>query len=191
MADLEALQGAFHTVVCLDVFTPPQRAVEAMVRHLASLSRDRLIISFAPYRLPLALLKAIGSVFPCASKATRAYNLKEPGIVAAAATAGFQPTGVTCSAVRRFTSHNCWSCSGVGDQWTTARAWSLRPNTTLLDRTIAPAALILICQSAMFRGSLNQLPRPKDGMRSVQTLAHLKVRYRIKHVYRVDFLDLL
>lgn len=101
VADLEALRGEFHTVICLDVFIHyPQKAAEAMVRHLASLSQDRLIVSFAPYSLPLALLKAIGSVFPGASKATRAYALKESGIVAAAAAAGFQPTGrqLFCSA---------------------------------------------------------------------------------------------
>ena len=101
VADLEALRGEFHTVVCLDVFIHyPQQAAEAMVRHLAGLSEDRLIVSFAPYSLPLALLKAVGSVFPGASKVTRAYTLKESGIVAAAATAGFQPTGrhLFCSA---------------------------------------------------------------------------------------------
>ena len=94
VADLEALRGEFHTVICLDVFIHyPQQAAETMVRHLASLSQDRLIVSFAPYSLPLALLKAIGSIFPGASKVTRAYTLKESGIVAAAAAAGFQPTG--------------------------------------------------------------------------------------------------
>ena len=101
VADLESLQGEFHTVICLDVFIHyPQPAAEAMVRHLASLSRNRLMVSFAPYSLPLALLKAIGSVFPGASKVTRAYTLKESGIVAAAAAAGFRPTGrrVFCSA---------------------------------------------------------------------------------------------
>ncbi|KKZ11755.1 MAG: Mg-protoporphyrin IX methyl transferase [Candidatus Synechococcus spongiarum SP3] len=101
VADLESLQGEFHTVVCLDVFIHyPQQAAEAMVRHLASLSQNRLIVSFAPYSLPLALLKAVGSIFPGASKVTRAYTLKESGIMAAAAAAGFQPTGrhLFCSA---------------------------------------------------------------------------------------------
>ena len=101
VADLEALEGEFHTVICLDVFIHyPQQAAEAMVRHLASLSRSRLMISFAPYSLPLALLKAVGGIFPGASKATRAYTLKESGIVAAAAAAGFKPTGrqLFCSA---------------------------------------------------------------------------------------------
>jgi len=101
VADLEALRGTFHTVVCLDVFIHyPQKAAEAMVRHLASLSQDRLMVSFAPYSLPLALLKAIGSVFPGASKVTRAYTLKESGIVTAAAAAGLRPTGrrLFCSA---------------------------------------------------------------------------------------------
>jgi len=101
VADLEALEGEFHTVICLDVFIHyPQKAAEAMVRHLGGLSQNRLIVSFAPYSLPLALLKAIGSIFPGASKATRAYALKESGIVAAASAAGFQPTGrqLFCSA---------------------------------------------------------------------------------------------
>lgn len=101
VSDLEALRGEFHTVICLDVFIHyPQKAAEAMVRHLANLSQDRLIVSFAPYSLPLALLKAIGSIFPGASKATRAYTLKESGIVMAAAAAGLQPTGrhLFCSA---------------------------------------------------------------------------------------------
>ena len=101
VADLESLQGEFHTVICLDVFIHyPQQAAEAMVRHLASLSQERLILSFAPYSPLLAVLKAIGSIFPGASKATRAYPLKESGIAAAAAAAGFQPTGrrLFCSA---------------------------------------------------------------------------------------------
>ncbi len=101
VTDLEDLQGSFHTVICLDVFIHyPQKAAEAMVRHLASLSQDRLIVSFAPYSLPLAALKAIGSIFPGASKATRAYTLKESGVVAAAAAAGFRPTSrnLFCSA---------------------------------------------------------------------------------------------
>ena len=94
VADLESLAGDFHTVICLDVFIHyPQAAAEAMVRHLASLSQQRLIVSFAPYSPSLALLKAIGSLFPGPSKVTRAYTLKESGIVAAAAAAGFRPTG--------------------------------------------------------------------------------------------------
>ena len=91
-SDLESLSGSFHTVCCLDVFIHyPQEAAEDMVRHLCSLSEQRLIVSFAPYTPLLALLKGIGQLFPGPSKTTRAYTLKEKGIVAAAETCGFQP----------------------------------------------------------------------------------------------------
>jgi magnesium-protoporphyrin O-methyltransferase len=91
-ADLESLQGHYDTVICLDVFIHyPQAAAEEMVRHLASLAQQRLIVSFAPYTPLLALLKGIGQLFPGPSKTTRAYQLRENGIVAAAAACGFRP----------------------------------------------------------------------------------------------------
>ena len=50
VSDLESLKGAFHTVICLDVFIHyPQEAAEQMVQHLCSLTSERLIVSFAPY----------------------------------------------------------------------------------------------------------------------------------------------
>lgn len=91
-SDLESLQGRYDTVICLDVFIHyPQAAAEEMVRHLAGLAERRLIVSFAPYTPLLALLKGIGQLFPGPSKTTRAYQLRESGIVAAAEAAGFQP----------------------------------------------------------------------------------------------------
>jgi magnesium-protoporphyrin O-methyltransferase len=91
-SDLESLQGRFHTVICLDVFIHyPQAAAEEMVRHLAGLAEQQLIVSFAPYTPLLALLKGIGQLFPGPSKTTRAYQLRESGIVAAAEAAGFRP----------------------------------------------------------------------------------------------------
>ena len=69
----------------------PQPAAEEMVRHLAGLAERRLIVSFAPFTPLLALLKGIGQLFPGPSKTTRAYTLREEGIVKAAAEAGFQP----------------------------------------------------------------------------------------------------
>ena len=89
--DLESLEGSFHTVCCLDVFIHyPQAAAEDMVRHLCSLAERRLIVSFAPYTPLLALLKGIGQLFPGPSKTTRAYTLKEDGIVKAAEACGFK-----------------------------------------------------------------------------------------------------
>ena len=91
-SDLESLSGSFHTVCCLDVFIHyPQEAAEEMVRHLCSLTEQRLIVSFAPYTPLLAALKGIGQLFPGPSKTTRAYTLKEKGIVAAAEACGFKP----------------------------------------------------------------------------------------------------
>jgi len=91
-SDLESLQGRYDTVICLDVFIHyPQVAAEEMVRHLAGMAERHLIVSFAPYTPLLALLKQIGQLFPGPSKTTRAYTLREEGIVAAAAEAGFTP----------------------------------------------------------------------------------------------------
>ena len=84
------MRGSFHTVICLDVFIHyPQKAAEEMVRHLCGLSKKRLIVSFAPYTPLLALLKFIGQFFPGPSKTTRAYILRESGIIKAAERSGF------------------------------------------------------------------------------------------------------
>ena len=91
-SDLESLSGRYNTVICLDVFIHyPQEPAEAMVRHLAAMAEQHLIVSFAPYTPLLALLKGIGQLFPGPSKTTRAYTLREAGIVKAAAEAGFKP----------------------------------------------------------------------------------------------------
>ena len=90
-SDLESLSGSFHTVCCLDVFIhSPQQPAEEMVKHLCSLTEQRLIVSFAPYTPLLVLLKGIGQLFPGPSKTTRAYTLKETGIVQAAESCGFK-----------------------------------------------------------------------------------------------------
>ena len=91
ISDLEGIIGSFHTVICLDVFIHyPQVAAEEMVKHLCSLTEKRLIVSFAPFTLFLALLKKIGQFFPGPSKTTRAYILREKGIVNAAKSCGFK-----------------------------------------------------------------------------------------------------
>ena len=91
-SDLESLTGRYDTVICLDVFIHyPQQPAEEMVRHLASMAERHLLVSFAPYTPLLALLKGIGQLFPGPSKTTRAYQLRESGIVAAAEASGFRP----------------------------------------------------------------------------------------------------
>ena len=90
ICDLENLTGNFDCVICLDVFIHyPQPIAEEMVKHLCDLSSSRLIVSFAPYTPLLAILKNIGKMFPGPSKTTRAYTLKEDGIISAAQEKGF------------------------------------------------------------------------------------------------------
>lgn len=91
--DLESCSGRYNTVTCLDVMIHyPQDKADAMISHLASLSEDRLIISFAPNTLAYSILKRIGELFPGPSKATRAYLHKEDDVEAALARAGFKVT---------------------------------------------------------------------------------------------------
>ena len=91
VSDLENLNGSYNTVICLDVFIHyQQQDAEDMVDHLCQLSEERLIVSFAPYTPLLALLKRIGQFFPGPSKTTRAYTLREKGIVEAANKFGFR-----------------------------------------------------------------------------------------------------
>ena len=88
--DLEQLRGLFDVVICLDVFIHyPQPVAEEMVKHLCDLSKEKLIVSFAPYTPVLAILKNIGKLFPGPSKTTRAYTLRENGIIKAANAKGF------------------------------------------------------------------------------------------------------
>ncbi|KAL0024919.1 hypothetical protein WJX77_002578 [Trebouxia sp. C0004] len=91
--DLESISGSFHTVVCLDVMIHyPQDKANGMIKHLASLAEDKLIISFAPKTLAYSVLKRIGELFPGPSKATRAYLHAETDVEAALKQAGFTVT---------------------------------------------------------------------------------------------------
>ncbi|WP_009631691.1 magnesium protoporphyrin IX methyltransferase [Synechocystis sp. PCC 7509] len=88
--DLETLSGEYHTVTCLDVLIHyPQTEADKMISHLASMARSRLILSFAPKTLALSILKKIGSFFPGASKATRAYLHREADVIKILESNGF------------------------------------------------------------------------------------------------------
>eukprot|EP00929_Paragymnodinium_shiwhaense_P052504 TRINITY_DN26301_c1_g1_i1.p1 TRINITY_DN26301_c1_g1~~TRINITY_DN26301_c1_g1_i1.p1 ORF type:complete len:338 (+),score=103.43 TRINITY_DN26301_c1_g1_i1:82-1095(+) len=91
--DLEALSGEYDCVCCVDVLIhyPPER-VEAMVEGLAKLSKDRVILSFAPKTWYYTLLKSIGEFFPGKSKTTRAYLHPEEVVEASLKKAGFEIT---------------------------------------------------------------------------------------------------
>jgi len=82
--DLEAIEGSYHTVVCLDVLIHyPQEKADDMIKHLSSLATDRVIMSFAPKTCFYATLKKVGDFFPGPSKATRAYLHRESDVVKA------------------------------------------------------------------------------------------------------------
>jgi len=96
--DMDALEGRYRTVVCLDVFIhyPLAEAKETLVR-LANASEERLIVSFAPKTFWLTLLKKIGEFFPGPSKTTRAYQHPEREIAEQLEAQGFvvQRQGMT------------------------------------------------------------------------------------------------
>lgn len=60
-----------------------------IVQKLGDLSKERLIISFAPKNFFYSALKKIGELFPGPSKTTRAYLHPEADVVKALQQAGF------------------------------------------------------------------------------------------------------
>jgi magnesium-protoporphyrin O-methyltransferase len=60
-----------------------------IVNKLASISNERLILSFAPKNLFYDVLKKVGELFPGKSKTTRAYLHPEAEVVKALKQAGF------------------------------------------------------------------------------------------------------
>ena len=90
---LEECTGEYDVVSCIDVMIHyPDDRVAAMVEHLASLSKKKLIVSFAPKTLAYSILKRIGELFPGPSKATRAYLHDEGEVEEALEKAGFRVT---------------------------------------------------------------------------------------------------
>jgi len=92
-SDLESVKGKYNTVTCVDVAIHyPTEKMGEMIGHLASLSTDRLIFSFAPKTWYYVGLKKIGELFPGPSKTTRAYLHEEQYVRKALENAGFQIT---------------------------------------------------------------------------------------------------
>lgn len=96
--DLESIRGEYDTVICLDVLIHyPTNEAADMIKHLSSLAKTRLILSFAPKTFLLTILKRIGEFFPGPSKTTRAYQHKEEDIIKILQNNGFKikRTGMT------------------------------------------------------------------------------------------------
>ncbi|KAK4534455.1 hypothetical protein CDCA_CDCA02G0480 [Cyanidium caldarium] len=93
VADVEGFRSdhPYDTICCVDVMIhyPTERA-EAMLRHLSSMARSRMIITFAPKTLYYVLLKKVGELFPGPSRVTRAYQHSEADIRAALRRLGWQ-----------------------------------------------------------------------------------------------------
>lgn len=90
-SDLESVSGEYDTVTCIDVMIHyPTEKMSDMVKHVASLSTDRVLVSFAPKTPQYVLLKKVGELFPGPSKTTRAYLHPEQSVRAALEEAGFK-----------------------------------------------------------------------------------------------------
>jgi magnesium-protoporphyrin O-methyltransferase len=91
VGDLEELQGIYDIVICLDVLIHyPTPQAQGMLSHLAGCARQRVIFSFAPQTWFYSALKRVGSIFPGASKATRAYLHPEVRMTQTLAALGWQ-----------------------------------------------------------------------------------------------------
>merc|ERR1719215_1068148 len=90
-SDLESVSGKYDTVSCIDVAIHyPTDKMSEMVEHLCSLSKRRVIYSFAPKTWYYVALKKIGELFPGPSKTTRAYLHEEAAVKAALEKSGFK-----------------------------------------------------------------------------------------------------
>eukprot|EP01031_Cornospumella_fuschlensis_P035668 gene35668-43260_t len=89
--DMESLTGSYDTVTCIDVMIHyPSDKLPGIIGRLGQLSKERLIISFAPRTWYYSLLKKVGELFPGKSKTTRAYLHSEDEVVRCLEMAGFR-----------------------------------------------------------------------------------------------------
>ena len=92
-SDLESVSGNYDIVTCVDVAIHyPSDKMAEMINHLCSLSKERVIISFAPKTWYYVFLKKVGELFPGPSKTTRAYLHEEELVRKALKKAGFEVT---------------------------------------------------------------------------------------------------
>lgn len=92
-SDLESVTGSYDTVTCVDVAIHyPDDKMTEMIQHLCSLSKDRILFSFAPKTWYYVFLKKVGELFPGPSKTTRAYLHEEAIVRDALEKAGFEVT---------------------------------------------------------------------------------------------------
>ena len=87
---MESLTGSYDVLTCIDVFIHyPTDKMYGIVGKLGSLSKEKMILSFAPKTWYYDILKKIGEFFPGKSKTTRAYLHPEEDVIKAVELAGF------------------------------------------------------------------------------------------------------
>lgn len=91
LADLEDLQGRYDLVVCFDVLIHyPEAAFAPLLRHLATLSADRLLFTFAPLSPLLAALHRVGGMFPHSQRRTDIQMIPERLVLATLKASGME-----------------------------------------------------------------------------------------------------
>ena len=89
--DLEAAGGSYDLVSCFDVLIHyPAASARAMLLHLASLSRGRLLITYAPRQPLLVALHWVGARFPQGQRHTNITMLPDSFVRDTLADAGFR-----------------------------------------------------------------------------------------------------
>ena len=90
VADLEALGGSYELVSCFDVLIHyPAASARDMLLHLASLSRGRLLLTYAPRQPLLVALHWVGARFPQGQRHTNITMLPDAFVRQSLAEAGF------------------------------------------------------------------------------------------------------
>lgn len=78
VSDLEELQGRYDLVACFDVLIHyPSGPFELMLRHLAGLSAETLLFTYAPSSPLLSAMHRVGGIFPHSQRRTDIQMIPE------------------------------------------------------------------------------------------------------------------
>lgn len=90
-ADLEDLAGSYDLVACFDVLIHyPPAPFAGLLRHLAGLSRETLLFTYAPSSPLLAALHRVGGLFPRGQRRTDIQMIPAALVQATLAGCGFR-----------------------------------------------------------------------------------------------------
>lgn len=91
VADLEELDGSYALVACFDVLIHyPPAPFTSMLAHLAGLSSERLLFTYAPWSPLLAALHRVGGYFPRGQRRTEIQMMRAEQVQATLTKAGMQ-----------------------------------------------------------------------------------------------------